>query len=67
MKYAAAIVRKMIPMKNSCRDRIPELKIGEGGGCMTYWALERPIQSATAKSTLKSEVNIGLASRVSPT
>ena len=34
---------------------------------MTYCALERPIHRATAKSTLKSDVNIGLASRVSPT
>ena len=35
MNQAAAIVRKIIPMKNNWSESIPELKIGDGGGCRT--------------------------------
>jgi len=60
------MVRKVIPMKNNWSERTPELIIGEGSGCIMYSACESPIRRAAKKSTLKSEVNTGRASKARP-
>jgi hypothetical protein len=40
-KYAATRVIKINAAKNAIMASLPELKIGEGGGCIIFSALER--------------------------
>jgi hypothetical protein len=40
IKYAASHVNKFSAMKKPMICQLPELNIGEGGGCVTYWARE---------------------------
>src|SRR5512143_3943861 len=55
-KYAATKVRRFKARKKPIITRLPELKIGEGGGCMMFSAVE--------KTTRKTTINIRLASDV---